>query len=152
MSTQRAYFLPHPPIQCHSLRCRCAQVDYGCAGQASDSADFSAVACQKYAPLKSLVYVDELIYPFGWIHFTDWNAKYYSARSARLAAEIRSNSVTEAPNCCRRLTASRGGLTTGNAFALVAALFLKALAASRPMSQLHRSTRHCRVRVISGRP
>jgi hypothetical protein len=101
-------------------------------GQALDAACFSTVACQKYRPLKSIVYVDELIYPLEWIHFTGQNAKYYREERVRLAAEIRSNCVTEIPNCSRKLAASRAGLTTGNAFALVAALSSKSVSGQPP--------------------
>lgn len=53
-------------------------------------------AYQVYQPKRSIVYGDELIYPFDWIHFTSWsNGKYYRADRKRLAMELRGKKPEE---------------------------------------------------------
>ena len=53
-------------------------------------------AYQKYQPQNSIVYDHELIYPFDWINFTNWNnGKYYKEEMKQLAENLQDKSIEE---------------------------------------------------------
>lgn len=53
-------------------------------------------AYEKYQPENSIVCDHHLLYPFDWIHFTNWNnGKYFKKDLKQLAERLRNNSVEE---------------------------------------------------------